>query len=146
MTTLEDSVKINRPPEAIFEWFTHFTENYRYWHKDHVSARWVKGTNFEKGAVLYAEEYLGGKLEKLSFEITGSVKNEVIEYKCLFPESIICSGGSFSIKPSNGGSIFTAELSFRFGWLLPKVAKKRVEAIRQHMKEEGENLKKLLEK
>ena len=91
MTTLEDSVKINRPPEVIFEWFTYFTENYRSWHKDHVTARWVKGTNFEKGAVLYAEEHLGGKLEKLSFEITGRVRNELIEYKLLFPESIICS-------------------------------------------------------
>ncbi len=146
MRTLEDPIKINRPPEAIFEWFAHFTENYRSWHKDHVTARWIKEKNFEKGAVLYAEEYLGGKLEKLSFEITLCVRNELIEYKVLFPESIICSGGSFSIKPSNGGSVFKAELSFRFGGLLSKVARKKVEAIKLHMKEEGENLKVLLEK
>lgn len=145
MTTLEDSVT-NRLPEAIFEWFTHFAENYRSWHKDHVASRWIKGKNFEKGAVLYAEEYLDDKLEKLSFEITRCVQNELIEYKVLFPESIICSGGSFSIKPSNGRSIFTATLSFRFGGLLSKAAGKKVEAIRLHMKEEGENLKVLLEK
>lgn len=146
MTTLKDSVIINRPPEAVFEWFTHFTENYRAWHKDHVLARWVKGKNFEKGSVLYAEEYLGGRLEKLSFEITNCVPNELIEYKVLFPESIICSGGSFSIEPYNAGSVFTATLSFRFGGLLSKVARKRVEGIRVHMREEGENLKVLLEK
>jgi hypothetical protein len=145
MATLKDSVVINRSPEAVFEWFAHFTENYRAWHKDHVLAKWVKGQNFEKGSVLYAEEYLGGKLEKLSFEITSCVRNELIEYKVLFPESLICSGGSFSIKPSNGGSVFTAALSFRFGGLLSKVAGKRVEDIRGHMKEEGENLKMLLE-
>ncbi len=96
--------------------------------------------------MLYAEEYLGGKLEKLSFEITNCVRNELIEYKVLFPESIICLGGSFSIKPYNGGAVFTAALSFRFGWLVSRVAKKRAEAIRLHMKEEGENLKELLEK
>jgi len=146
MTTLKDSVVINRPAEVVFEWFAHFAENYRAWHKDHVTARWIEGKNFEKGSVLYAEEYLGGKLEKLSFEITNCVPNELIEYKVLFPESMICSGGSFSIKPSNGGSVFTATLSFRFGGVLSKLAEKRVEAIRLHMKEEGENLKALLEK
>ena len=36
-------------------------------------------------------------------------------------------------------------LSFRFGWLFSKLAKNRVEAIKKHMKEEGENLKILLE-
>ncbi len=81
MTTLEDSVIINRSPEAIFEWFTLFTENYRSWHKDHVTARWIKGKNFEKSSVLYAEEYLDDKLEKLSFEITRCVQNELREYK-----------------------------------------------------------------
>lgn len=63
----------------------------------------------------------------------------------MFPESIICSGGSFSIKPSNGGSVFTATLSFRFGGLVSMHAKKRAAAIRLHMKEEGKNLKALLE-
>lgn len=146
MITLKDSVVINRPPEVVFSWFAHFEENCKAWHKDHVLARWVKGRNFEKGSVLYAEEYLGGKLEKLSFEITNCVPNELIEYKVLFPESIICSKGSFSIKPADGGSVFTATLSFRFGRVLSKLAGKRVEAIRVHMREEGENLKVLLEK
>ncbi|MDD3043352.1 MAG: SRPBCC family protein [Methanosarcinaceae archaeon] len=146
MTTLSDSVVIDRPPEVIFKWFTRFTENYRSWHKDHVLARWVKGNYFEEGSVLYAEEYLGGKLEKLSFEIINCVPNELIEYRVLFPESVICSGGSFLIEPYNDGSIFTATLTFRFGGLLSKVAGKRIEAIGMHMKEEGENLKLLLEK
>jgi hypothetical protein len=79
MATLKDSVVINRPPEVVFEWFAHFAENYRSWHKDHVLAKWVKGKNFENGSVLYAEEYLGGKLEKLSFEITRCLRNELIE-------------------------------------------------------------------
>ena len=39
MTTLKDSVLINRSPEAVFEWFAHFAENYRDWHKDHVLAK-----------------------------------------------------------------------------------------------------------
>ncbi|NPE27302.1 SRPBCC family protein [Methanococcoides sp. SA1] len=147
MLTLKDSVTINRPPEVIFEWFDHFSENYTSWHQDHVIAKWIRGSNFEKGAVLYVEEYLNGKLEKLSFEVTSLTKGELIEYKTLFPHSIICPCGSFSINPHNdNGSVFTATLSFRFGWLFSKIAKKRIDAIKAHMREEGENLKGLLEK
>jgi len=42
--------------------------------------------------------------------------------------------------------VFTATLSFRFGWFFSRFAKSRIKAIEMHMKEEGENLKKLLEK
>ena len=143
---MEDSVRIDRPPEVVFEWFGHFVENYRSWHQSHVKAVWIEGNDFEKGSVLYAEEYLGDKLEKLSFKITDRIQNELIAYRMSFPESIICSGGTFSIRPSNGGSIFTATLFFRFGWLLSKIAKNRIQVIEIHMKEEGENLKKILEK
>ena len=121
MVTLEDSVEINKPPEVLFEWLHHFVENYQSWHPDHVMAKWLKGDNFREGAILYAEEYIGDKLEKLSFKITKNVPNKVIEYKVLFPESIICSGGSFIIEPRNNGSIFTATLSFRFGSVLSKL-------------------------
>lgn len=65
MLTLKDSVTLNLPPEVIFEWLNHFPENYTSWHQDHVIAKWIRGMNFEKGSILYTEEYLGGKLEKL---------------------------------------------------------------------------------
>ena len=108
-------------------------------------AKWVEGKNFEEGSILYSEEYLGGKLEKMSAKVTKKIENRCIEYRFLFPTSIVCSGGSFNVEPSNGGSIFTAKLNFRFGNLLSKIYPSRLDAIRKHMKEEGENLKKLLE-
>ena len=72
--------------------------------------------------------------------------NRKIEYKLLFPTSIICPQGSFVMEPKGESCIFTATLSFRLRWLFSIFAKGRVEAIHKHMKEEGENLKKLLEK
>ena len=147
MVTLKDSIEIDRPPEIVYEWFDQFVENYRSWHKkDHVLAKWIKGENFDKGSILYSEEYLGGKLEKMSAKVTKNVRNRSIEYRFLFPTSMICSGGSFNFKPSNGGSVFTAKLYFRFGMLLSKIFPSRLNAIKKHIKEEGENLKKLLEK
>ena len=145
MIELKHSIRINKSPKAMIGWLGHFTDKYQQWHSDHVMAKWIKGNKFSKGSILYSEEYLGGKLEKLRFQVTRN-ENGIIEYNLLFPESIICPKGSFSFKPHKKGSIFTATLSFRFGYLLSILFPRKLKAIKQHMKEEGENLKRLLEK
>jgi len=91
------------------------------------------------------EEYLHGKIHKMKFLSTKIKPNSKIEYKLLFPTSIICTGGSFIIKPKGKSCLFTATLSFRLGYVLSKLMPSRVDATRRHMKEEGKNLKKLLE-
>ena len=144
MITLKDSIKIKTTPEKIFDFFVHFEENYLAWHPDHVKCRWLEGEPFEEGSILYIEEYLHGKLHKMKFLGTKVELNRKIEYKLLFPTSIICPKGSFIIEPKGKTCIFTATLSFRFGWLFSKLAKNRVGAVKKHMKEEGENLKRLL--
>ena len=37
-------------------------------HKDHTICKWIIGKPFEKGSVLYAEEYLHDKLHKMKFQ------------------------------------------------------------------------------
>jgi hypothetical protein len=146
MITIVDSIYIDRPPKEVYGWFDGFVSNYKSWHpEDHVLARWVKGAKFEPGSVLYAEEYLGSHLERLRFKVTQNLPNELIEYRVLFPESLICPGGGFRFEPKDGGCVFTAFLSFRLGWLIPKLMPSRLNALKTHMNEEGKNLKKLLE-
>ena len=118
---------------------------FRKWHKDHVKLQWLKGKPFEEGSILYVEEYLHGKLHKMKFLSTKLEPNRKIEYNLLFPMSMVCYGGSFIIKPKGKSCIFTATLSFRFGYILSKLMPSRVDATRRHMEEEGKNLKKLLE-
>ena len=146
MITLRDSIEIKTTPEIIFEFFVHFEENYHAWHPDHVKCCWLKGEPFEEGSILYVEEYLHGELHKMKFLGTKVEQNKKIEYKLLFPMSIICPKGSFLIEPKGENCIFTATLSYRFEWLFLRFAKDRVEAIKKHIREEGENLKRLLEK
>lgn len=147
MVVLKDSIKIEKPPEIVYEWLNHFVENYKSWHiKDHILAKWIKGKNFEEGSILYFKECIGGKLEKMNAKTIKNVKNRMIEYRFLFPTSMICSGGSFNFEPSNSGSVFTAKLYFRFGKVLSMIYPSGLNAIKIHMKEEGENLKNLLEK
>ena len=137
-----DSIEIKTRPENIFEYFVHLDENYRAWHPDHVKCSWLKGKPAKEGSILYVEEYLHGKLHKLKFLITKIEPNRKIKFKLLFPISIICPTGSFIIESKEKRCIFTATLSFRFGWLFSKFARNRVEAIKKHIKEEGENIRK----
>ena len=149
MTTLKDSIEIKTTPEKIFSGLIKVfssEEYFKKWHKDHIKCQWLKGKPFEEGSILYVEEYLHGELHKMKFLGTKVEPNRKIEYKLLFPMSIICPKGSFIIEPKGESCIFTAILSFRFGWLFSRIAKSRLKAIKTHMKEEGENLKRLLEK
>lgn len=140
-----DSVEINVPPEAVYDWLMSFVKNYRSWHPAHVKCRWLKGKPFEIGSVLYVEEYLGDELHKLKFKITRIKQNKGFEFRILFPASILVPKGEFLIEPTEVGSRFTATLYYRFGKLLALLAKKEKEIIEQHQREEGVNLKRLLE-
>ena len=152
--TLTDSVEIQTAPEKVFDFFLHLVDDasYRTWHPDdHMSLRWVKGSPWKEGSIVYAEEYFHGKLHKLKFLISKVVANREIEYipasrllRIYFPKN------RFVIEPSGNGCIFTAEVHLRVGRLVKTLAKHKLETgllfVRKHMKEEGENLKRILEK
>jgi len=146
MKILKESIEIKTTPENIFEWFAHLDKNYVSWHPGHVDCRFLKGMTFKEGTILYATEYLHGKLHHLRFQIKNVEENKRIDFINLFPLSIISPKGSFIIEIKGEDCIFSATLSFRFGWLLSMFAKNEIEGIKIHMKEEGENLKRLLEK
>ena len=150
---LTHSIEIRTTPERIFEFFYSLVddESYRAWHPDdHVAMRWTKGSPWQEGSVVYAEEYIDGKLYKLTFIVTRVVPNREIEY---VPVSRFrrryAPKYTFFVEPKNAGCIFTATVHIRVPQLPKLLARKRVErglsSVRKHMKEEGENLKKILE-
>lgn len=115
MITLKDSIEIKATPEHVFNWLTNLKtgKDYRAWHPDHIDWIWIKGKPFQKGSVVYSEEYLHGEMHKLKFVCANIVPNRLIEYKPLFPWSIIMLGSSFAIESKGGDdSIFTATLNF----------------------------------
>jgi hypothetical protein len=150
MITLTDSIEVKAAPEKVFEWLVQRfkdKESYQAWHPDHIDVRWIKGGPLQEGSISYAEEYLHGQLHKLKFVITKIVPNEKVEYGFLFPLSIFAPGNAFLIEPKGKRScIFTATVSFRGGPLIKKLARSEIEAVKRHMKEEGENLKNVLER
>ena len=151
--TVADSVEIKTTPENIFSILTSIVDDvsYRAWHKkDHVSFRWLEGRPWAEGSVMYAEEYIHGKLHKLQFRITKIVPNKKIEYtpvsrfiRKLFPKN------EFIIEQKGDSSLFTASGTYRVGWIgktfFKKAIDKSISSVKAHMKKEGENLKKILE-
>jgi hypothetical protein len=59
--------------------------------------------------------------------------------------SLIVPRLSFHLEPEDGGTKFEADIVIRTGPLGAWLNRREFDAVRQHMREEGENLKKLLE-
>ena len=145
MKTLKDSIEINTAPEIIWDWLLHFAEYYCEWHPSHIKSYWEKGEPNKVGSILYSEEVIEGELLKMRAKLTNLIPNKLYKFKIVGSLKFILIGGTFEIEESNNGSIFIATLDFRMGKFLSKIAKKTVGAIIQHMIEEGQNLKLILE-
>ena len=148
MITVRDSVEIKVTPDKVFAWLTNIKnkETYQAWHPGHVELIWVKGEPWEEGSIMYCEEYLHGVLHKLKFKCTKKVKDKLIEYRPLFPLSLFAPGNAFIFEPKGENScVFTATGRIRGGPLFKKLGKKKLDATMQHVKEEGENIKRILE-
>jgi len=146
MKTLRESIEINVSPEIIWDWFLHIAENYLEWHPSHIKAYWETETVNEVGSILYAEEDISGDFLKMKSKVIKLIPNRLYRFKTVGALKLILAGGSFEMEPSENETIFTATLDFHLGNLLSKLAKKKVQQISQHMIEEGQNLKKILEK
>lgn len=149
MIRLADSTVINVPPERVWAWLNELPTHYREWHPAHVLCRYERGEGLEVGAVLYVEEYLHGRKHRLRLEATEVVPGRVMRYRNH------AFTGRFLLEPANGGTRFTAELHFGISTpvigylldaLLQAVLGRRLAAFQTHMREEGGNLKRLLER
>jgi hypothetical protein len=143
---LKDSIKINAPAQAIFQFFEEMEKHYRDWHPDHVKFQWISNGGLKEGEVSYFEEYIAGQMKKMQTVYTEVVPNQYIEfvpkfwlYKLFLPRML------FRIEQDSDGCWFTAENHIRIGPIGAKMNKKELQAVRQHMKEEGENLKRIME-
>ena len=149
MITLRDTIEIRTSPEKIFDFFIHFKDNFMAWHPDHVRCWYLEDGPLGEGSVFYVQEYLHKKVMTLEFHVTKLEPYSRIEYK--IPPVV---KGAFIVEERGSSVLFTAEICFGtkaplLGRLLDKVLHifigRRLKALKQHMVEEGRNLKKILE-
>lgn len=65
---------------------------------------WVKGEPMQEGSIAYSEEYLQDYLQKIKFKFTKIIPNMLIEFRVLFPISLIAPGNKFIIEATGEDS------------------------------------------
>jgi hypothetical protein len=137
---------VRATPEEVYRFFEDMEENYVQWHPDHIKFRWVEGAELEEGGEAYFEERIAGKLQEKTVELVQVNPNRYIEFK---PTSlligILMPHISFTLKPRGNGCELTQRIKIRTGPIGARVNRREFDAVRTHMREEGENLKRILE-
>jgi uncharacterized protein YndB with AHSA1/START domain len=148
MVTISDTVDIQVPPSELWRWLCELPEHYRSWHPDHHGLEVVRGRLWEPGAVAEMREELHGKPHRVVLRVTEVTPEREIVY-----EGWSWLRGRFVLEPVNEHVRFTAELTFgprglpalvdrALAWLF----RTRIAAAQTHQREEGANLKALLER
>lgn len=143
---LTDSIFIDARPEAVFQFFDAMERHYLAWHPDHMGFRWERGRGVALGNIFSFEERIGGKLLKKRVIFTQVVPNTYIAFaptwwimRLFLPRML------FQMAPEGTGCQFTAEIYLRMGPLAQRLTQKELAAVREHMRVEGKNLKRIVE-
>ncbi|MFC4436405.1 MULTISPECIES: SRPBCC family protein [Natrialbaceae] len=143
---LEETTGMKASPREVYHFFEKMEENYERWHPDHITFRWVNGGALEEGGKAYFEEEIAGKMQKKTVRFTRIEPDRHIEFE---PTSrvikLLMPTISFTISPHSDGCELTQHIKVRTGPIGARINRREFEAVRKHMKEEGENLKRILE-
>lgn len=143
---LEAETWVDASAEEVYAFFEQVEDRYLDWHPDHLTFRWVVGNGLEEENEAYFEE-----------EIAGEVKKHTIRYTTVEPPTRIVFHPtsrlirlflphiSFTVEPEKGGCRVTQRVQVRTGPIGRRLNKAEFDAVRQHMQEEGENLKRIVE-
>lgn len=155
MILFKDETIITASPETVYYFLTHIDKLYKQWHpKDHVFCSTLYGSLDKKGSIIHFFEWIGRFPLYFIAKTTKAEKNSYLEYVPIFPLSLLKIGmGSFTIeKISDKKTKLVAYVGIGYdipiiGPILDFILKRLIsfDAIRKHMKEEGENIKKYLE-
>lgn len=157
MVTIIETTILATSPEAIWNFLTHIQDkdNYKVWHpQDHIIAKLLKGNPEQEGAIIYCEERLGRHLFKLRYKLTGTKRPHFLQYKPTAPLSWLHLGkATFEIQKLNEReSKLIATVTYGSGlpilsmltdWMSERIVEHA--SITKHMREEGHNLKQILE-
>ena len=149
---MEDSTEIKTTPEKIWEFFINLDKNYKSWHpEDHIVFKWTKGKPMETSSHYYGEEIMNEKVKKFKGIIGEVIPYRKIVFKFTFPVTLVSPYFEWQIEPRGSNSVFTAITIVRCERFYRKIMRKKgwdelIQTGKKHVREEGENLKKILEK
>ena len=143
---LTEKTRISAPPAAVYGFFEAMDVNYERWHPDHVEFRWLDEAGLAQGAKASFEERIAGRRQQKTVRFTAVERDRYIEFR---PTSLLVGllmpSISFSIAPHADGCTLTQRIKVRTGPVGAWLNRREFDAVRTHMREEGENLKRLVE-
>lgn len=143
---LEEITSIKAPASRIFAFFQAMEQNYLDMHPDHKLFRWVNGQSLEVGNVFYFEEVIGGKLLKKRVRLTAVKDNHYIEFEpIMWLMRVFLPKMTWTIEEQNGTSLLIARNHLVIRPLAKRLNRRELAAVRKHMYEEGQNVKKIME-
>ena len=133
-------------PEEVYRFFEEMEENYERWHPNHITFRWTEKGWLQQGAEAYFEERIAGKLQKKTVKFVEVTPEQYIEFKpTSFLVGLLMPHISFMIDARPEGCELTQRIEVRTGPIGARLNKREFDAVQTHMREEGENLKGILE-
>lgn len=151
MIIIKEETIIEAKPESIFNFLTHIDTHYKIWHPmDHVFCKSIYRNINQRGCIFHFLEIIGGIPLYLIVRVSRIKKGEYIEYRSVFPFSLLKLGmGYFSIESvTQNESKLTAYVEYGNNFrLFDKIIYFFVKPnlVRKHIQEESENIKKYLE-
>lgn len=149
MITIKEETIINVPAKSVFEFLINIDSLYKIWHpKDHVFCKTIFGSLSEKGCRFHFLEIIDGFPLYLMAKVTEIRENEYLEYVPSFPFSLLKTGKAYfkieKISDNQSNLIAYVEYGNNF---FDKIANFLIKtsAVKKHIEEEGESLKKYLE-
>lgn len=144
---LSQATMIAAPAQRIFDFFERSEETYTRWHPDHISFCWLQDGRQAAGNRFYFEERIHGDHYKRTMRYTKVERDRLIEF---VPDSFLIGlflrRVRFVIEPVDARCRVTQEVHIRVGPLGRRLNRAGFTAVEQHMREEGDNLKALMER
>lgn len=149
MKTISDEVVVDASPVETFEFFRSMDEaRYLAWHPDHVAFHLLEGDRIEPGARASFEEDIGDERLSSTVRYTEVCAPTYVEFRDESPITRLFNPkNTFTLEATDGITRVTAAVHLRIGPLerLSGRVRRDLEALRRHVREEGENLKRLVE-
>lgn len=144
---LQDRIDTTASAQDIFAFFQSMDQNYLAWHPEHLDFRWVGGSRLEQGGRFYFAEEIGGELLKKTVELTSVVPGREVVFRPVNRlMRVFLPRIAFVITDHGDRRTFEQTIVLRFvGPLGRWFNRRQFAAVRRHMREEGENLKRILE-
>ena len=150
MISITEETIVDAPAKDVFNFLVNIDSLYKIWHpKDHIFCKVLSGSLSKKGCRFHFLEIIGGLPLYLVAKVTEVRENEYLEYVLAFPFSLLKTGKAYfqieKISDNKSRLIAYVEYGNKF---LEKIANFLVKtpSVKKHIQEEGENVKKYLER